>query len=59
MPYWAEKLGKTQLTARQLSKRGGYLKCKLNEDRVDIAGQVQLYMTGEILEKDTKPAEKG
>lgn len=49
VPYWAEKLGKTQLTARQLSKRGGYLKCKMNEDRVDIAGQVQLYMTGEIL----------
>ncbi len=49
VPYWAEKLGKTDLTARQLSKRGGYLKCKLNEDRVDIAGQVQLYLTGEIL----------
>ena len=49
VPYWAEKLGKAELTARQLSARGGYLKCKLNGDRVDIAGQVQLYMTGEIL----------
>lgn len=53
VPYWAEKLGKTELTARQLSKRGGYLRCKLNNDgdtaaRVDISGQVQLYMTGEI-----------
>ena len=53
VPYWAEKLGKTELTARQLSKRGGYLRCKLNEDgenpaRVDISGQVQLYLTGEI-----------
>ncbi len=48
VPYWAEQLGKTELTARQLSARGGYLKCKLNENRVDITGQVQLYLTGEI-----------
>ncbi|MVM30369.1 PhzF family phenazine biosynthesis isomerase [Spirosoma sp. HMF4905] len=53
VPYWAEKLGKTELTARQLSKRGGYLKCKLNDDgvnpvRVDISGQVQLYLTGDV-----------
>ncbi len=53
IPYWAEKLGKTELTARQLSKRGGYLRCKLNDNgetpaRVDISGQVQLYLTGEI-----------
>ncbi|QJW89214.1 PhzF family phenazine biosynthesis protein [Spirosoma taeanense] len=49
VPYWAERLGKTELTARQLSARGGLLKCKLNGDRVDIAGQVQLYLTGEIV----------
>lgn len=53
VPYWAEQLGKTELIARQLSKRGGYLRCKLNDDganpaRVDISGQVQLYLTGEI-----------
>ncbi|GAB2591439.1 PhzF family phenazine biosynthesis protein [Spirosoma areae] len=53
VPYWAEKLGKTELIARQLSKRGGYLRCKLNDDgenpaRVDISGRVQLYLTGEI-----------
>ena len=53
VPYWAERLGKKELTARQLSKRGGYLRCKLNDDgtnpaRVDISGQVQLYLTGEI-----------
>ncbi|AQG78761.1 PhzF family phenazine biosynthesis protein [Spirosoma montaniterrae] len=49
IPYWAEQLGKTELTARQLSKRGGYLRCRLNNDRVDISGQVQLYLSGEIL----------
>lgn len=52
-PYWAERLGKTELTARQISGRGGYLNCKLNtsnpdETRVDIAGQVKLYLKGEI-----------
>lgn len=48
-PYWAKRLGKTDLTARQLSQRGGYLKCKLNKERVEISGQVKLYLTGEIL----------
>ncbi len=49
VPYWAERLGKTELTARQISPRGGYLTCKLNGNRVDIAGQVKLYLTGEIV----------
>jgi len=49
IPYWAEQLGKTELMARQLSKRGGFLRCKLNPNgRVAIAGQVKLYLTGEI-----------
>ena len=50
VPYWAEKLGKTTLTARQISARGGHLRCKLHPDtnRVEIAGQVQLYLKGEI-----------
>jgi PhzF family phenazine biosynthesis protein len=50
IPYWAERLGKEELIAKQVSARGGYLKCKLNGDRVDISGQVQLYLTGEIRE---------
>jgi len=48
IPYWAERLGKTRLTARQLSARGGYLNCTLNGSRVEIAGQARLYLTGEI-----------
>lgn len=56
VPYWANRLGKTELTARQLSKRGGYLRCKLHDNaeagpRVDIAGQVQLYLRGELVRK--------
>lgn len=48
VPYWAEKLSKTDLTAKQLSKRGGFLKCDLEGDRVHIGGQARLYLKGEI-----------
>jgi len=47
-PYWAEQLGKQQLTARQLSKRGGELRCELSGDRVLISGQAALYLEGQI-----------
>jgi PhzF family phenazine biosynthesis protein len=47
-PYWAEKLGKKELTALQLSKRRGKLKCRLLDDRVEIAGEAATYMIGEI-----------
>jgi PhzF family phenazine biosynthesis protein len=47
-PYWAHRLGKNDLSARQLSSRGGFLKCRLQEDRVLISGQAVLYMKGEI-----------
>jgi PhzF family phenazine biosynthesis protein len=47
-PYWAGVLGKTELTAIQLSERKGYLQCKLLGDRVEISGQAKLYMVGEI-----------
>jgi PhzF family phenazine biosynthesis protein len=47
-PYWAKKLGRRELTARQLSKRGGRLQCRVAGDRVEISGQARAYMTGEI-----------
>jgi len=47
-PYWASVLGKTELTARQLSQRTGDLTCKLLGDRVQIAGEAVLYLRGEI-----------
>lgn len=47
-PYWANRLGKNNLTARQLSSRGGYLKCALNKDRVEISGKAVMYMKGKI-----------
>ncbi len=49
VPLWAERLGKTALRARQVSPRGGNLRCTLAGDRVKLAGRGVLYMRGEIL----------
>ena len=49
VPYWAEKLGKDVLRARQISKRGGELYCQMQGDRVRIAGRVSLFLRGEIV----------
>ena len=48
IPYWAERLGKTRLEARQVSRRGGALSCAIDGDRVTIAGRARLYLTGTI-----------
>ncbi len=47
-PYWAKRLGKTQLVAQQRSARGGTLYCTHRGERVDIAGEAVLYLRGEI-----------
>ncbi|WP_310607688.1 PhzF family phenazine biosynthesis protein [Buttiauxella brennerae] len=49
IPYWAERLGKTQMLARQVSQRGGDLRCQLVGDRVLIAGQATTYLVGKVL----------
>jgi PhzF family phenazine biosynthesis protein len=49
IPYWAKQLDKTELKARQISKRGGELFCKLNGDRVKISGHAVLFLRGEII----------
>jgi PhzF family phenazine biosynthesis protein len=48
IPYWAGRLGKTNLHARQLSSRGGEFFCDLAGERVRIGGQAVLYLTGSI-----------
>ncbi|MGH6672100.1 MAG: PhzF family phenazine biosynthesis protein [Xanthobacteraceae bacterium] len=48
VPYWAKRLGKTKLQARQLSRRVGTLSCALNGERVAIGGRTVLYLEGEI-----------
>lgn len=48
IPYWADVLGKSDVHARQVSQRGGNLYCRLEGERVSIAGETALYLTGRI-----------
>ena len=47
-PYWCERLGRKQFSARQLSARGGDLEVELQADRVLLTGAAALYLQGEI-----------
>lgn len=47
-PFWAKRLGKKTLKARQASPRGGDLLCTDNGERTIIQGTCALYLTGEI-----------
>jgi PhzF family phenazine biosynthesis protein len=49
IPFWAERLNKSRMTARQLSKRGGTLYCENCGERVKISGKAVLYLQGEIV----------
>jgi len=48
IPFWAERLGKDKMTAKQLSARGGTLFCENIGERVKIAGKAVLYLQGEL-----------
>lgn len=48
IPYWAARLGKAKLHARQLSARRGELFCEHEADRVRIGGRAVLYLRGEV-----------
>ncbi len=48
IPYWADKLGKTDLHAYQLSARKGELWCQLKGDRVLMSGTAVTYLKGEV-----------
>jgi len=48
IPYWSAKLNKTELTAKQISARGGEVGCVYVGDRVKISGRAVKYMTGSI-----------
>ncbi len=48
IPFWSERLGKTELFARQISRRGGELFCRQLGERVGIAGRAVTYCRGEL-----------
>jgi predicted PhzF superfamily epimerase YddE/YHI9 len=48
IPYWAKRLGRMKLLARQISRRGGELLCQLRGQSVLIGGKAVLYSRGHI-----------
>ncbi len=48
IPFWAERLGKSELFARQLSRRGGELYCRHLGERVGIGGHAVIYSRAEL-----------
>ncbi|KAF3984838.1 MAG: PhzF family phenazine biosynthesis protein [Methylococcales symbiont of Hymedesmia sp. n. MRB-2018] len=48
IPYWSKKLNKKELTAKQISKRGGEVNCAHIGKRVKISGKAIKYLVGRI-----------
>jgi PhzF family phenazine biosynthesis protein len=48
VPYWAARLGRARLHARQISRRGGELHCEHHGSRVALTGRATLYLEGRI-----------
>ncbi len=48
-PYWASRLGRGRLSARQLSSRGGAMHCEVRGERVLLDGSAVDYLVGEII----------
>jgi PhzF family phenazine biosynthesis protein len=48
VPYWAERLGRTEFTALQASKRTGLLHCRLAGDRVILGGHCLTVIVGQF-----------
>ena len=54
VPYWSSRLGRKKLTARQLSARGGELRCQLRGQKVRLTGSAATYLSGQIYLKGVK-----
>ena len=48
-PYWAQRLGKTEMNAWQASPRGGAVRVRLEGDRVKLAGHAVTVLRGELV----------
>lgn len=47
-PYWSDRLGKDVTVGRQISRRGGVVRCQLRGERVELSGRAVLYLEGWI-----------
>lgn len=48
IPYWAEKLAKTKLRAKQVSERPGEVQCELKGERVILLAKVVPLISGKL-----------
>lgn len=48
-PFWAERLGKTELRAYQASPRGGEVNLSVRGDRVQLAGRAVTVVRGQVV----------
>ena len=48
IPLWANKLAQAEFRAYQASERSGLLLCRIEGDRIYLAGKASLYSRGEI-----------
>ncbi|MEX1162577.1 MAG: PhzF family phenazine biosynthesis protein [Nitriliruptor sp.] len=51
-PLWAERLGRDELTARQVSPRGGALRLRVDGDRVHVGGRAVTVIEGTVAAPD-------
>jgi len=48
VPYWSNRLGKKIFVSKQLSKRGGEVFCRLDNDRIEISGKAVKFLEAKI-----------
>lgn len=54
-PYWGERLGRTELVGRQISQRGGTVRCRLEGERVHLGGRAVRYAESRIfIDQETR-----
>lgn len=47
-PFWGSRLGKTEVTGYQASVRGGFVRVRMNRDRVVLRGKAVTVLRGEL-----------
>jgi PhzF family phenazine biosynthesis protein len=48
VPFWAKRLGRSEFTALQASRRSGLINCRLAGDRVVLGGRCQTIIVGQF-----------
>ncbi len=55
-PFWAARLGRAEMTGHQVSKRGGVVRVRLEDDRVELRGQAVTVWTGTLAAAAAQPS---